>query len=150
MNRNPNTLWSEFIKSKAIFNDASINEKGEIIVNSLQAREDCDILKSDTTLHSMDYINVNNIEVKGNLICRGDMNAKDVIVRRNLICGGDLNVGGTIVFGDLVCCGNINSKGHKIIVYGNLLYYGNCNAEILVSGKTIYQDRCIERCKKIG
>ncbi len=135
MSRNVSEVLKHFAESGVTANNVCIDAEGSIIVDSLKQSEEKREFKLDTTLLSIRDINVHNIRVKGNLICKGYMNATDVQVKGNFVCDENANICETIVLGDFICHGNITSNGHKIIVHGNLTCEGNCDADVVVQGK---------------
>lgn len=134
MGRNTNELMSCFVGSGVTAKGVVIDSENRITVDSLKYYTSNSLFKVDTTLISLGNIDVRVIDVKGDLICKGYMNATKVSVRGNLICNGDANMGETLVIGDFNCHGNMTSNGHKVIVHGDLLCEGNCDADVVVQG----------------
>ncbi len=135
MSRNVSEVLKHFAESGVTANNVCIDAEGSIIVDSLKQSEEKREFKVETTLLSIGDINVHNIGVKGNLICKGYMNATDVKVRGNFTCERNANICETTVYGDLRCYGNMSSNGHEVVVYGNLLCDGNCDADVVVQGE---------------
>lgn len=134
MKRNTNGFLKCFINGKAYANDVVVDSKGSIIIDCLNGGDMDKTFMVETTLCCLGNIDVHDIDVGGDLICKGYFNATDVKVTGDFVCEEDANVTKTEVLGNFTCKGNLESNGNLVIVHGDFLCEGNCNADVLVNG----------------